>query len=98
MASQIDRYEFLTIGPVQPRGLLAQQGCHGYEGDLGPGSRLRRCALPYHHGRVYRRRRHRRMQELVDARGAEPHCRCDLSDSQVHPMRSGYVGDALFFG
>jgi len=38
------------------------------------------------------------MQELVDARGAEPHCRCDLSDSQVHPMRSGYVGDALFFG
>lgn len=38
------------------------------------------------------------MQELVDARGAQPHCRGDLSDRQAHPMRSGDVGDSALFG
>ena len=38
------------------------------------------------------------MQQLVNARGAQPHCRCDLSDRQARVMRSGDVGDSLLFG
>jgi hypothetical protein len=38
------------------------------------------------------------MQQLVDARGAQPHCRGDLSDRQAHVMRSGDGGDSLLFG
>jgi len=38
------------------------------------------------------------MQQLVNARGAQPHCRGDLSDRQARLMRSGDVDDSLFFG
>ena len=38
------------------------------------------------------------MQQLVNARGAQPHCRGDLSDRQACLMRSGDVGDSLLFG
>ena len=38
------------------------------------------------------------MQELVNARGAQPHCRSNLSDRQAYLMRSGDVGDSLLFG
>ncbi len=38
------------------------------------------------------------MQQLVNARGAQPHCRGDLSDRQARLMRGGDVGDSLLFG
>ena len=38
------------------------------------------------------------MQQLVNARGAQPHCCGDLSDRQARVMRSGDVDDALLFG
>ena len=38
------------------------------------------------------------MQQLVNARGAQPHCRGDLSDRQARVMRSGDVDDAPLFG
>jgi hypothetical protein len=38
------------------------------------------------------------VQQLVNARGAQPHCCGDLSDRQARVMRSGDVGDSRLFG
>ena len=38
------------------------------------------------------------MQQLVNARGAQPHCRGDLSDRPARLMRGGDVGDSLLVG
>ena len=37
------------------------------------------------------------MQQLVNASGAQPHCRGNLSDRKAHLMRSRDVNHSLFF-
>jgi len=80
--SQVDRHELAALQPFQPIDAFAQQGCRGGKGTTGPDSRFGDRALP-DEGRGHGGRRHRRMQKLVDARRAQPHCYCDLPYRQA---------------
>jgi len=83
--AQVDCHELAALQPFQPIDAFAQQLCRWGQGTTGPDSRFGDPALPGA-GCGHGGRRHRRVQKLVDARWAQPHCYGDLPYRQASPM------------